>query len=132
MQSQRAEDAAFFDMVHETVQECGLLREVDEVDEAGGDRRTEQRISFEATQLIAPFDGKQLPVQADFRHVQFLDISTHGFAYLDSPKPCYEYVITLFGNLPFRIFAARVMHTLETHRPGTYKVGCQIIKRVSG
>lgn len=127
MQEQREEDAAFYEMVHRMVQGGDLP--ADQMT-PGSERRTQKRLPFGALQLIAPFDGRRLPKQDTFRHVQFYDISTHGFCYIDAPKPTYKYLIALFGNLPFTCLAARAVHIGEFQRPGEYKVGCQIIRRI--
>src|SRR5690606_21550684 len=72
--SQRNRDAAFFDMVHELVRDNKLLQ--DKITAAKAcDRRREKRMPFPYVQLLAPFDGENLPLQSEFRHVQCCDIS---------------------------------------------------------
>src|SRR5690606_38908040 len=98
---QKLRDAAFFDMVHELVRDNKLMQ-----DEATAarytERRREQRLPFPFVQLLAPYDGQELPLQSEFRHVHCKDISTRGFSYFDEALPKYRRVVILFGKLPFR------------------------------
>jgi hypothetical protein len=126
---QKNQDAAFFDMVHELVSNNHLMQEP--TDASQKNRRRERRISFPFVQLLAPFDGVNLPMQDKFRHVQCHDISTRGFSYYDSPLPTYRFVAILFGKLPFRIFTAEVRHVQKASKPGIYLVGCRIVTRLS-
>ncbi len=128
--SQRNRDAAFFDMVHELVRDNKLLQ--DKITAAKAcDRRREKRMPFPYVQLLAPFDGENLPLQSEFRHVQCCDISTRGFSYFDSPLPNYRHVVILFGKIPFRIFTAEVQRVQPTATPDVYIIGCRIASRLN-
>ncbi|MBM3999496.1 MAG: hypothetical protein FJ297_08165 [Planctomycetes bacterium] len=129
MISQKAQDAAFFDMVHELIRTNQLLQDPQSVSK-GAERRMEKRISYPYVQLMAPFDGKTLPSQSDFRHVYCNDISTRGFSYFESPLPTYRQVVMLFGKLPFRVFTAEVRHVQKTANPEIFLIGCRILSRI--
>jgi hypothetical protein len=131
MLSQKSQDAAFFDMVHELVRKNELMQDADAARKSGQERRKERRVAFAFVQLLAPFDGVHLPDQADFRHVNCHDISTRGFSYFESPLPAYRHVVILFGKLPFRIFTAEIRQVRKTVKPDVYLVGCRILDRLS-
>ena len=128
---QKAQDAAFYDMVHEMVHNNQLLQDATQAQSPGHERRTEDRFPYPYTQLVAPYDGGRLPDQSEFRHVQCQNISTRGFSYFDTSRPTYNQVVMLFGRIPFRIFTAEVRHVRKTSRPDLVLVGCRILARLS-
>lgn len=131
MLTQKAQDAAIFDMVHELVRKNELMQDADAAQQSGNERRLERRIAFPFVQLLAPYDGVRLPDQSDFRHVNCHDISTRGFSYFEAVLPTYRHVVILFGKLPFRIFTAEVRHVRKFAKNSEYLVGCRIITRLT-
>jgi len=129
--TQKAQDAAFFDMVHELVRKNELMQDAVTAQATEDEAREERRISFPYVQLIAPYDGGRLPDQPEFRYVHCHDISTRGFSYFELGLPTYRHVVILFGKLPFRIFTAVVRHVRKTARPDVYLIGCEILERIT-
>jgi hypothetical protein len=119
-------DAALFDMVH------SLLRE--QQPETERERRGGRRRSFNCAQLLAPYDGRQLPAQADFRLERCLEISPTGFSFVTSVPPRTTFVVIALGAVPFKFFSARVMHVgaADETDAGEFRVGCKLLQRIAG
>ncbi len=118
-----------FERLHELMQSSEKL---EELGSAPGcpERRVEERHSYPYIQLLAPFDGSNMPLQADFRHVYCHNISSHGFAFFESPEPSYKKVVVMFGKLPFRVYTAEVRHIQKTSTPDIYLIGCRFLARL--
>ena len=58
MIDQNDSDAAFFDLVHSMIETDPTTKEQE--------RRGDDRLNYNCVQLVAPFDGQNLPTQADF------------------------------------------------------------------
>jgi hypothetical protein len=130
MHGNASRDVELFERIHELVYSNQLMRE-SLPERSSSEHRTEKRLPFPMVQLLAPFDGLNLPQQEEFQHVQCKDISTRGFSYLTGPAmPRYRHVIVLFGRLPFRVFWAEVRHVRRNDRPDEFVVGCRIVKRL--
>src|SRR6266446_5319314 len=69
-----AEDVTFFALVH-SVLEAERRRDLTE-------RRNGRRHAYRCLQRVAPIRDGQLPEPAEFRPVQCVDLSAHGFSYL--------------------------------------------------
>ena len=117
-------DAAFFDLVHQLLQ----------IDDEPGppNRRDQVRHPYRCVQLMAPYDGRELPTQAAFRRVQCRDISPRGFSFFADERPDYQYMIVALGPIPFTFLSARVVHTeaRQCDDPSGYQVGCRFIDRI--
>jgi hypothetical protein len=115
--------AAFFEAVHEVLEE-----------QPGNaaDRRRATRHPYECIQLLALYDGHNLPVQADFRGVLCRDLSPGGFSFFADEAPRSPYVIIALGVVPFAFFVARVLrvrHAGPADAAG-HLVACRFIRRV--
>jgi len=117
-------DAAFFDMIHSLLD----AQSTDENRERRGDRRHPYR----HVQLMAPYDGHELPLQADFRPVQCHDLSPNGFSFHAPGPPDFDHIVIALGTVPFTFFSAEVVHVHEA--PGgsvpQYLVGCRFVRRI--
>lgn len=93
------------------------------------DRRTQLRAAFECVQLIAPYDGQQLPTQADFRHVRCCDLSTSGISFYVGRRFSAERMIVALGSIPFSFVVAETVR-VEPTDDGELLIGCQFIERL--
>lgn len=123
--SHPANDAAFFDMVHALLDEQMAGSEPE--------RRGSARHPYNCIQLLAPFDGKRLPAQADFRKVHCQDISATGLSFCSPRKPETQYVVIALGAVPFSFYVAEVMHAQPVNNDGVveYLVGCRLMRRIT-
>ena len=82
--------------------------------------------------MLAPYDGRNLPVQADFRQVQCHDISPRGFFFFLPERPDYEHLVVALGAVPFTFFSAQIMHAKETVHGSIaqFLVGCRFTDRI--
>jgi hypothetical protein len=117
-------DTALFDLVHD------LLKEETT---AARNRRREERRPYNCVQLLAPFDGERLPMQAEFRPVRCRDLSQRGFSFYTTAPPAHPQVVIALGQVPFKFFAAAIRNVrpVERHGRTQYMVGCQFVKRLS-
>ncbi len=89
------------------------------------DRRSNSRRGYPGFQLVAPYNGQQLPELADFQETRCVDISGLGASLL-TPAPIESPLVLALGPADSRIFlAAEVVHST----PMTL-LGCRFIKRV--
>jgi hypothetical protein len=116
--------AAFFRALHELLEEQKG---------SAADRRRATRRSYECIQLLALYDGRNLPAQADFCGVLCHDLSPGGFSFYAAEAPRQPYVIIALGAVPFTFFVARVLRVTpagaEEDDLGQL-VGCRFIRRV--
>jgi hypothetical protein len=97
------------------------------------ERRRATRHAYECVQLLAYYDGRNAPAQAEFRNVLCHDLSPGGFSFFADEAPNLPYVIIALGAVPFTFFVARVLRV----RPAAadegrgYLVGCHFIRRVA-
>ncbi len=99
---------------------------------AGPERRQSHRHSFDCIQLVAPYDGRRLPSQAEFCKVRCQDLSRSGFSYYCRDLPKTKFVIIALGNLPFRFYVAEIVHCKPLTPCGDerYLVGCRLLQRM--
>lgn len=107
-----------------------LLAEQDRV--GHDERRVAERRVFECVQLLAPFDGDQMPSQEDFRQVLCRDLSATGFSFVTYRQPPTDFVIIALGAVPFKFFVAEIAHTsrAETANTTNFRVGCRFVRRL--
>lgn len=116
-------DAAFFDLVHS-------LLEADKQD-VSAERRETPRTAYDCVQLMAPYDGKTLPVQAGFFKVRCYDISPRGFSFFAFDVPSFDKVVVALGAIPFTFVTAEVINAIPVNdEAGKYRVGCEFISRL--
>jgi len=96
------------------------------------DRRGQSRRPFRCVQLLAPYDGKEMPAADEFFHVQCHDISAGGFSYFLPEAPEYDFLVLALGRAPFTFVIARAVHfeTVETERGRQYLVGCRFLRKI--
>lgn len=99
----------------------------------GRERRQSQRRVFNCVQLLAPYDGKRLPAQAEFRPVRCRDLSTQGFSFYTIERPAHRQVIVALGEIPFTFVVAEIRNVQVVERQGRnqYMVGCRFVRRLS-
>lgn len=98
------------------------------------DRRKNPRFKFDWWQLVAEYDGENLPAQRDFRLLRFFDLSASGISFLADQRPVSDDLIIALGIIPFVFIHVRIMRTV--HRRDlddlTLQIGCRFIKRIAG
>ncbi len=109
------------------------LHQIIQETQKGSDRRRQPRHHFRCTQLMAPFDGEQMPAASAFVQVDCHDISSGGFAYYASELPEHEYLMLALGRAPFLFLVARVVRSevVELADRVEYLIGCRLVKRIS-
>jgi hypothetical protein len=98
------------------------------------DRRDIERHAYRCVQLVAPFDGQQLPEQREFQQVMCHDLSPQGFSFLVGDRPVTRQVIVALGQVPFKFLVAEVVRVAPGEREdgAMYKVGCRFVRRIAG
>lgn len=94
--------------------------------------RRSARQKYACVQLIAPYDGKRMPTQAEFQPQKCHDISPTGFSFwLDKPVIVTHLIVAL-GEVPFLFFVVEIVHQAyePTEEPGGWRIGCRFIRRV--
>jgi len=101
--------------------------------QSDSERRNQVRRPYQCVQLLAPYDGNKLPVQADFRQVQCQDLSENGFSFMSYRRPDTRWVIVALGAVPFLFFAAEIVHigSVDVHPEYEFQVGCRFTRRVT-
>ena len=96
------------------------------------DRRSNDRRSYECSQLVAPYNGESLPGQDEFQPERCNDLSSTGFSFLSVQRPATSKVVVALGRVPFLFFVADIVHVQEvdTERGHEYVVGCGFTSRV--
>lgn len=95
-------------------------------------RRRHQRCLFQHYQLIAPFDGENMPGAEAFRSVLCQDLSQSGLSYFSPIAPQSRYVVIALGKVPFRFMLSEVVRAEPTSRGlGQYLVGCRFLGKLA-
>jgi hypothetical protein len=116
--------AALFEALHELLEEQL---------ETAADRRQTARHAYECIQLLAFYDGRNSPGQADFRGVLCCDLSPGGFSFFADEAPRLPFVIIALGAIPFKFFVARVLRVRPAESEGNagHLVACRFLRRIS-
>ena len=95
-------------------------------------RREGERHPFPCQQLMAPYDGTELPGTDELRFVQCYDISPQGFSFYFNEKLETDLVIIGLGRIPFQFFVAEVVRVRSTYSSSEqlYHVGCRFVRRL--
>lgn len=99
------------------------------------DRRDGNRHPYRCVQLIAPYDGEQLPDQQSFRQVLCHDLSPSGFSFFSYRTPETRQLIVALGKIPvIKFFIAEVkrVNPSETAHGHEYQIGCRFLRRLAG
>jgi hypothetical protein len=83
-------DAQFFEMIHCLSKGAGTQL---------GERRGEQRHTYDALQKVAPYDGRWFPASAEFVDVQCHDLTRAGFSFLLTRRPAFKSIVASFRGL---------------------------------
>jgi hypothetical protein len=116
-------DAAFFDLVHSIVESDPAVEEQE--------RREHERLDYKCVQLVAPFDGVNLPTQADFLQVHCHDLSERGVAFTTTRHPKHGWYVVALGAIPFTFVKAKVCTAVPIDKNGVteYRVGCEFTSK---
>ncbi|MDZ4819516.1 MAG: hypothetical protein SGJ20_11140 [Planctomycetota bacterium] len=128
LEATKASDTEFYMFVHSLIEE--QLRGNENA--ASAEQRGKQRQSFNFLQLIAPYDGRRMPNQAEFHQVLCQDLSAGGFSYFTTDRPDYDGLIVALGAVPFNFFTAQILHRSHSYSgklPG-FRIGCQFTGRI--
>ena|SRR5436190_11813752 len=94
------------------------------------ERRKNKRRKFGCWQLVAEFDGENLPLQRDFELFEFCDISLSGIAFEAEERPLSNDLVLALGNMPFEFFHARIVRVVSSPNSSKLHIGCKLIKRL--
>ena len=96
------------------------------------DLRRSTRKSFSCIQLIAPYDGRQLPSQAEFQPQLCHDLSPSGFSFWQPLPLAATNLIVALGEIPFIFLVTEIVHQeYEPHgEPGGWRIGCRFTRRL--
>jgi hypothetical protein len=124
MHSDDTEDATFFALVH-SVLEAERQRDLTE-------RRNGRRHAYRCRQRVAPIRDGQFPQPAEFRPVQCVDLSAHGFSYRSDELPAGRQVVVILEAEQSIWLTAEVVR----HEPVTiggrsaFRIACRFCGRV--
>lgn len=100
--------------------------------ENGAELRRSTRKSFTCIQLIASYEGRRLPSQAEFQPQLCHDLSPTGFSFWQQKPLAVSHLIVALGEVPFLFFVAEIVH--QAYEPqseaGGWRIGCRFIRRV--
>jgi len=121
-------DTEFLENVHQLIRENAAEAEPT----AAAERRQHERRAFRHVQLIAPYDGRRLPSQAEFEQLVCEDVSQSGLAFRSRRFPQTKQVIVALGQVPFKFFSAQIVHIAKEHREDgmNYLIGCRFTARL--
>ncbi len=122
--AQATEDVHLFDLIHELLEQSRGYQV--------GERRGEPRTPYDCVQLVAPYDGVNMPTQAEFRRAHCRDLASGGFSFFAESPPEEERLIVALGSVPFSFFVAEVVRVkrADVDLTGTYLVGCRFVERL--
>jgi hypothetical protein len=97
------------------------------------ERRECERFPFPCVQLVADYDGTEMPDQQHFRQVLCHDLSPGGFSFYSFEVPETSHLIVTLGKVPhFKFFVAEVVRVSEanTEHGHEYQIGCRFLRRL--
>jgi len=109
-------DPAFFAAIHEAME--------------SSDRRRGERRDYECVQLLAAFDGQELPGQQDFQHERCCDLSPQGMSFLTRRPPNQPFLVVALGEVPFTFVVAKIIRVTPLEQPGLVKIGCEFQRKI--
>jgi hypothetical protein len=94
--------------------------------------RRSNRKKYTCVQLMAPYEGRRMPSQAEFQPQLCHDLSPTGFSFWQQKPIAPTHLIVALGEVPFLFFVAEIVHqAYEPHgEPGGWRIGCRFIRRV--
>jgi hypothetical protein len=131
--SEVEESAAFYNYVQEALDSQIQRSGTEKVTTSKvTEKRSTERQNYQCTQLIASFDGQNLPSQSEFHAVLCHDLSPTGFSFWSPKKPNGIELIVALGKVPF-IFMQATIVNLQKEASTSYcgwRVGCKFTNRV--
>lgn len=117
------DDARLYSLVHDALAQN---------EAESSERREGRRGVFSCVQLVAPYDGGELPQQADFFHVECCDLSTSGFSFVVPTAPKTDRLVVALGRVPFQFFIAEIVNRrpVVSAEEGVFRIGCQFRQRI--
>jgi hypothetical protein len=98
------------------------------------ERRRDVRLPYECVQMIAPFDGVNLPPASAFRPVHCHDISISGLSFFLPQRPTFQNLVVSLGKEGSnrQCITARMVHFRAMQHEGTaqFLVGCEFIEKL--
>lgn len=95
-----------------------------------GERRKHARRKYGCWQLVAEFDGENLPLQRDFELFEFCNISPSGVAFEANERPLNNDLVLALGIMPFEFFHARIVRVASSPNSSQLIIGCELIRRL--
>jgi hypothetical protein len=92
------------------------------------ERRRGPRHPYQCTQLLAPYNGRELPRQEDFTWAECQNLSTRGLSFFWPRPPSFERVVVALGGAPSILLVARVVHFVPVGKQ--FLCGCQFERRI--
>ena len=105
-------------------------RESCEKEPSPRERRRQTRRKYGCWQLVAEFDGENLPLQRDFELFEFRDISPSGISFEARERPLSNDLVLALGTMPFEFFHARVVRVVSPPNSSKLLIGCKLLKRL--
>jgi len=132
-------DANFFNLAQDALgagEPDGAAEATDSAEAPNGnqERRESERHAYPAVQLLARYNGRDMPQPTEFRCHVCHDLSAGGFSFFCDAEPDFEQVVAALGKVPFTFVAADVVNVSQCMREGrpAYRVGCRFRCRIAG
>lgn len=121
-----------FELVHEVLAAQEELQQSQRAAVKSPEQRRNQRQKFSCIQLIAPYEGRRMPSQAEFQPQLCHDLSPTGFSFWQKKPLGVSHLIVALGEVPFIFFVAEIVHQAfePQGEPGGWRIGCRFIRRV--
>lgn len=96
------------------------------------DARRDARRSFPYVQMLAPFDGRNMPAPEAFRQIQCHDISGKSLTFFAPAPPNFDHLVLALGLAPFIFIAGRMSHFIPIDEGDRihYLVDCKFLRRI--
>jgi hypothetical protein len=96
------------------------------------DARRDERRSFPYVQMLAPFDGRNMPAPEMFRQINCHDISGKSLTFFAPAPPNFDHLVLALGLAPFIFIAGRLSHFIPIDEGDQihYLVDCKFLKRI--
>ena len=94
-------------------------------------KRKSARWVYGGRQLVADYDGENLPVSTDFHWVTVQDISTGGASFISSRKPAKKHLVVVLGQGPVCIARVTRAHCRTRVPEPIYEVGCEFLRKLA-
>lgn len=131
--SEQHGNSAMHTLMHEALS-AQAASQGDSLDPAAdnAELRRSTRKKFTCIQLMAPYEGRRMPAQAEFQPQLCHDLSPTGFSFWQQKPLAVSHLIVALGEVPFLFFVAEIVHQAyePLGEPGGWRIGCRFIRRV--